>query len=92
MKTKQLKPSDFSSIYPWSSALQDAHSETVACNIMKILKRTGDEFRKLDWEEYKKERIKDGGFSEKEKSHFDKAVPYCEAAMTARLFSPEWNI
>ena len=87
-----MKPSDFSKIQPWNSALKNVESEIVASNVMVILKRTGDKFRKLTWEEYKKERLKDGGFSENEKAYFEKVMPYCETAMTARLFSEDWNI
>ena len=57
---------------------------------MVILKRTGDEFRPLEWEEYKQERLKDKNFSEYEKKYFDKVIPYCKSADTAVLFSNSW--
>lgn len=85
-----MKPSDFTN-QPYNSALQKTEAEIVARNVMVILKRTGNEFRKLTWEEYTEERKKDGNFTESEKQYFDKVIPYCEAPMTARLFSPEWN-
>ena len=85
-----MKPSDFTS-YPWSSVLQNPESEIVAQNIMKVLKRTGDVFKPLSWEEYKEERMKDGGFSTTEKYYFDKVIDYCKSADTAVLFSKEWK-
>lgn len=88
---KELKPSDFTT-YPWASVLKKSESESVACNIMIILKRTGNEFRTLDWDEYKKERLKDGCFSEIEKSYFEKVIPYCASAKTAASFSKAWDI
>jgi hypothetical protein len=86
-----MKPSDFSKVWPWSSVTQNAEHEQIAVNIMKVLKRTGDEFRLLEWDEYKTERLKDGNFSEREHSMFDKCMSYCESSDTTVLFSPEWN-
>lgn len=86
----KLKPSDFTK-YPWSSVLQNMQSEVIAHNIMIILNRKGNEFKDLTWEEYKEERIKDGNFSEEEKSYFNNTIPYCKSAQTASLFSKEWN-
>ena len=57
---------------------------------MKILKRTGDEFRPITWEEYKEERLKDGNFSDREKSIFENVIPYCKSADTAVLFCKTW--
>ncbi len=84
-----MKPSNFTS-YPWSSVLQNSESETIAQNVMKVLKRTGDEFRPLSWEEYKEERLKDGNFSDREKSIFENVIPYCKSADTAVLFCKTW--
>ncbi len=84
-----MKPSNFTS-YPWSSVLQNSESETIAQNIMKILKRTGDEFRPITWEEYKEERLKDGNFSDREKSIFENVISYCKSADTAVLFCKTW--
>jgi len=86
MKTK---PSDFCE-YPWSSVCENAESEIVAKNIMVILKKTGDEFRPLSWDEYKEERLKDGSFSENEKHYFNKVIAYCENPETAKKFSKTW--
>lgn len=88
---EKMKPSDFKK-FPIDSILQKSESETIALNIMKILSRTGDEFRELSWEEYKEERLKDGKFTENEKTHFDVASVYCVDANKAKRFSRAWNI
>ncbi len=85
-----MKPSDFD-IRPWASALQNSQCELIAHNIMKILKRTGNVFRALTWEEYKSERLKDINFSDREKEYFDKVIGYCKSEETARLFSKSWE-
>ena len=74
-----------------ASVLGKSEYETVAQNIMNILKRTRDKFRKLTWEEYKKERLKDGNFSEEEKKFFDQSEVYCQSADNAKKFSKDWN-
>jgi len=84
-----MKPSNYTS-QPWNSVLQKSEAETVAGNIMKILAKTGDTWRELTWEEYKEERIKDGGFSESEKHYFEKVIPYCKSEDTANLFAKDW--
>lgn len=85
-----LKPSDFCT-HPWSSVLQNSESETVAGNIMCILKRTGNKFRELPWDEYKTERLKDGNFTDGEHCLFDKVIDYCKSPDTAKLFCPDWK-
>jgi len=85
-----MKPSMFNS-YPWSSVLKSSECETIAYNIMKILNRTGDEFRLLTWDEYKNERLKEGNFSESEHRYFDMASAYCKSSDTAVLFSDSWG-
>lgn len=92
MSQQNKKPSDFAREYPWSSVKRNAESETIALNIMKILERTGDEFRELTWDEYKTERKKDGNFTESEKEFFDDVIDYCKSADTAKLFSKTWNL
>lgn len=87
-KVKTL-PSDFTNL-PWSSVLNQSEYEVIALNIMEILKRTGNIFRKLTWEEYTKERLKDGGFSGGEYKFFIEVLPYCRNANTAKLFSKTW--
>jgi len=87
-----LNPSDFSGIFPWSSVFQKSEYETIAQNIMKILKRTGDTWRELSYDEYEKERLKDVGMSEMEKPIFEKIIGYFKSPDTAKLFSPAWDI
>ena len=89
---KQEKtPEDFCEAHPWSSVFQNSESETIAANVMVILKRTGNTFRDLSWEEYKEERLKDENFSEIEKPYFERVMPYFKSADTAALFSPDWR-
>lgn len=90
IKEETLKPSHFTS-KPFGSFVKRSEVETVAANIMKILKRTGDIFRDLSWDEYKEERLKDGGFSETEGIYFSVAIPNCISAEKAKSFSPVWN-
>jgi len=85
------KPSTFSKIDPFNSKCQNSDDELVAQNIMVILKRTGDEFRELTWAEYKKERLKDGGFTGREKGLFNNVIKYCISEEAARSFSPKWK-
>lgn len=88
-----MKPSDFTE-YPWSSVFRNSECETIARNIMIILKRTGDNWRKLEWEEYVDERGKDGasGYSVGgEKEYYDKVVEYTTSSKAAKLFSPTWD-
>ena len=58
---------------------------------MQILKRTGNAWRELSWEEYKEERLKDGSFTERERGYFDKVLPYTASEEQARKFSPTWH-
>ena len=85
-----LRPSMFSK-FPSSSVTGNHESEQIATNIMRILKRTGDTFRPLDWEEYKVERLKDGHFTERERGYFDAVIDHCASAETAKLFSASWK-
>jgi hypothetical protein len=74
------------------SVARKSEAETVARNIMFILKATGDEWRSLTWDEYKMERQTNGqGFSEKEKPYFEQVVGYCVSEQTARLFCSGWK-
>lgn len=84
-----MKPSNFTS-YPMASVLRKSECETIAQNIMLILKRTGDVFRELTWDEYKSERLKDSGFSDAEKFYFDKVIGYCKTSDSAVLFCDGW--
>lgn len=84
------KPSDFTE-HPWNSVKQSSEHETIARNIMLILERTGNKFRKLPWEEYKGERLKDGNFTQIEKGLFEEVKDFCISPDTAKLFSPKWS-
>lgn len=85
-----MKPSDFLQ-HPYDSVFHKMETEIVARNIMAILSRTGDSFRRLEWQEYESERMKDGNFTHGEASQFEKVRDYCLSAETARLFSPAWR-
>lgn len=85
------KPSGFLRMSNMGSVTHNAESERIARNIMVILSRTGDTFRRLEWDEYKAERMKDGGFTERERIYFDKVIDYCKSADTAALFAPGWK-
>ena len=73
-----------------ASVLRKSEAETVARNIMVILKRTGDTWRELSYDEYKEERQKDGHYTDQERRYFEQVIPYCKSAETAVLFSPKW--
>ena len=85
----KMNPSNFTD-HPCGSVFKKFEAENVARNIMVILKRTGDIFRSLSWEEYKKERMNDGNFSNAEKRFFKKVIVYCNSEETAKLFAPNW--
>lgn len=83
------KPSNYTK-QPMGSVLQKSEAETVARNIMVILWRTGDEWRDLSIDEYKEERMKDGGWSAFEEHYFNDVLPYCKSPDTAALFCKGW--
>lgn len=85
-----LKPSNFKS-FPWGSVLHKSECETIAQNVMLILSRTGDKWRKLSADEYKAERMKDGGFSNAEMQIFDQVKTYTESALGASRFCESWE-
>jgi hypothetical protein len=58
---------------------------------MKILKRSGNEFRDLSYDEYKAHRINDGDFSPSEKHYFSAVIKFCKSADTAKCFSDAWD-
>jgi hypothetical protein len=86
-----MKPSNFT-CYPWDSILQKSECETIAQNIMKILQRTGDKFRPINFKEYKIERIKDGNFSDREEEYFNQVIMFCTDSESALKFSSSWQI
>jgi hypothetical protein len=87
-----MKPSDICNKRPYDSIFQNPEHEIVARNIMVILKRTGDKFKSMTWQEYKKGRLADGNFSDEEKIYFDLVIVHCSSEKAARNFSKEWNI
>lgn len=89
-ETTMKQPSDFEK-HPYDSVHQRMETEVVARNIMVILSRTGNTWRRLTWEEYQTERLKDGEFTMSEFREFEAALPYCTSESQARLFSPEWR-
>lgn len=90
MEVSELKPSVFTA-FPCSSVFRKCEAEQIAVNIMVILERTGDVFRPLSWKEYKKERMKDGEFTEGEKPYFEQVKEYCGSAYEAINFSTVWG-
>lgn len=91
-KIERTKPSDFV-IHPWDSVIKRSEAETVAVNIMKILKRTGDVFPEelLTFEQYAEERKKDGAVHlGNEQMYFKDVIGFCRNADTAKLFSKSW--
>lgn len=86
-----MKPSNFSKVFPYISVLRKTECEILAKNIMIILKRTGDNWRTITWEEYQEEREKDSNFSLTEKHYFDKVLPYTTSETAARSFSDAWK-
>lgn len=90
LQKKVLAPGDFTE-FPYSSTFRKIEAEVIAVNIMVILSRTGNKFRDFSWKEYKKERLKDGEFTESEREYFDKVIGYCKSSDTAGLFSKIWR-
>lgn len=87
---ENLKPSNFT-ILPMNSIFNKYEYELMAQNIMKILKRTGDKFRKIELDEYIAERKKDGGYSSQENEYFLKVVDLCSVPEGVISFSPVWK-
>lgn len=98
------KPSDFATTYPWSSVARKSEVERIALNILKILKRTGDEWRELSWEEYKTIRLADEAAAKAEnpkyrinfaeyleRPAFEVAVPYTTSVLRVCAFSDSWK-
>jgi len=87
-----MTPKYFASKQPMGSIFSKYEYELVARNIMTILSRTGNEWRELSLDEYKKERVKDGNFPESEYSYFKKVLPYTLHPDFAQEFSKRWII
>ena len=92
MNKAKTSPEEFIGEY-WGSVFQNAQTEWVWNNAIKILFRTGNQWRELPWDEYILERKKDaatdkgGGFDESEKSYFEKVLPYTVSAEMAAAFT-----
>ena len=98
MKTKKidrskrlLKPSDFATVSNINSIFQNAETEIVVQNIMKILSTTGNFWKELKWVEYVNERKKYNNFSGDERYYFDKAINYTLSPHMAKQFCPNWK-
>lgn len=90
MKLNELKPSIFKS-FPWESILQKSEDEQIAQNIMIIRARLGDKWD-ITWDEYKKEREKDGGWgcAYSEERYFKELMKQIPDVLGAIAFSPTW--
>ncbi len=93
-----MSPSKIKGIFPIDSITQNNESEVVAKNIMIILARTGDTFRELSIEEYKKERNLDYELNSsaqtvglKEISVFDKVKDVANSIENASRFCKDWK-
>lgn len=92
-RDKEIKPSDLAGISPWNPAVDSHKSMIVAMYIIEILERTGNKFRKLGWDEYKAERLKDSkNLYHAESQCFEEIARYCKSYDTAKLFTEEWNL
>lgn len=84
-------PSDLVKKYPFESVFEKSEHETIALNIIRVLERTGNTWRKLSYEEYKTERLKDGNYSKQEEIYFEQVLKYTENPTIAAKFSSEWK-
>jgi len=96
MTTLDIKPSDFIQTKPWDSIAEDSDAETIAVNILKILKRNGDTWRLLTEDEYKEARFKnDPDLQQRhlnaELKYFNQYCQYLDSPENAAKFSPDWN-
>ena len=91
METTTLTPKDFATIFPLRSRFGKAEAEMVALNIMVILARTGNIWRKLEWNEYTRERVKDGALTDSDQYYFEKVVEHTQSPIMAERFSAEWR-
>lgn len=92
-----MNPSVFR-IYPWSSVIPKKEAEIIALNIIYILTIKGNRWRKLTWDEYKEQRLKDEAdgkkgatFSESEYPLFESVLPYTISESAARTFCKGWE-
>lgn len=86
-----MKPSEFTNM-PQNSVLQDYRASRMARNIMFILRRTGNNWRLVEWVEYQKNFQNDPDFNPKtDPELFTKVAPYCISVAAARTFSHTWD-
>lgn len=83
-----FSPSHFCD-YPWDSVLKQTEAEIVAMNIMKIRRRLGNRWE-LSWQDYERERRKDGNFNPIEQHYFEQVIPLIPDAIGAIAFSTSW--
>ena len=92
MGNKTAKPSNYCSS-PMGSISQNCETEIIACNIMRILKKTGDTFRDLSFEEYESARFDDGAelcHIDNEKPYFEMVIVHCTSPLAANKFCRGW--
>jgi hypothetical protein len=82
-------PEDYYRIMPMASIFRKYEHELIFKNILTILYRTQNVWRKLSWEEYQEERLKDQEFDEWELLYFNAVLPYTLNPKVVESFSPE---
>lgn len=82
-------PSDYT-VYPHGSVM-DQYAEMIAKNIMKILAKNGNEWRRLEWNEYSHEMCIDVDFCQDEIDYFEKVNDFCVSPNHAACFSEVWE-
>ncbi len=92
---KELLPSDFMSVHPWSSVLAKSENESLACSIMATRNWKGNywagNFTELTYKDYIDYRTSIGATNNASVEQFDKVHVYCKFPDTAALFSPTWK-
>ena len=83
-------PSDYLHVEPMNSVFQKSEAETVMRNILIILRNITNDWCDLSFDEYKREREKDGNFSMKEKEYFFKVIDYAHPERIG-LFAPAYR-
>lgn len=84
-------PADYIS-YPWGSILNSTEHEMIARDIMVILYKTGNVFREISFDEYKKEKTKitKNIINASEESRFMQVVNFCKNPYMANSFCKNW--
>jgi len=84
-----LKPNSFTK-HPFDSVSQSYNSEVIARNIMIILSKTGNEWRRLTYQEYKCYRLKEGNWTPAESLYFEEVLPHTTSPGEAINFCKTW--